>query len=36
VEPVVSERAVAIRAAAAAFLVCIGVVSALAARDVLA
>jgi len=35
-EPDVSRRAVVIRAAAAAFLVCIGVVSALAARDVLA
>jgi hypothetical protein len=35
-EPVMSGRPVAIRAAIVAFLVCIGVVSALAARDVLA
>jgi hypothetical protein len=35
-EPVVSSRAVVLRAAAATFLVCVGIVSALAARDVLA
>jgi len=35
-EPVVSDRAVVIRAAIVAFLACIGVVSAVAARDVLA
>ena len=35
-EPVVSRRAIVVRAAAAAFLACIGVMSALAARDVLA
>jgi hypothetical protein len=35
-EPVVSRRSIVIRAAAAALLACIGVLSALAARDVLA